>query len=396
MRSIDTPYYPYYSTDALCLSRLHTPNRAPPIIPTSPDTVPKSRAGSPPPNSRSPTSLCTNLASVATSIALHCSRRGRRGASGWRTTIFFTMLGGAKIFVYELPQALIAAHNSNTGQEVLQTTLHAALRESPYSTASGMAADFYYVPISFHWGGRGRAAAAAVLSYVRTNYPFFNRSNAATHLLVFTGDLAMDAPATRRFSDPLPPEIDVASPLRRFVALTLTGNPESGFQRGKDIVLPPTHLLKGGPSSTHDVCCASLASQAAAPARRPRRPRRATPTCKPTSERLEESPWRFGGPAAVTAPSPEVPLSSGHHPSSSTATTSSSSRPPRYLIEWAGQASGGGMGRHGGSGPRVRKPPRPPWRGREASGGRYGKSSVSEFAWLGLGGVEVTCQPWRY
>lgn len=126
----------------------------------------------------------------------------------------------------------------------------------------------------------------------------------------------MDTPPARKFVEYIPPEIDVASPLRRFVALTLTGNPEAGFQTGKDIVLPPTHWLKGGPTA-RDRCCST------------KRPRRLSPPlCKERPRVLQDSPWK-------TAPS-----FSSHAP---------------YLLRWAGQASGNGMGRHGGSGPRARK-----------------------------------------
>lgn len=51
-------------------------------------------------------------------------------------------------------------------------------------------------------------------------------------------------------------QVDVASPRRRFIALTLTGNPESGFQRDKDVVrlhtdLHATHRAMQLPICTH-------------------------------------------------------------------------------------------------------------------------------------------------
>ena len=216
------------------------------------------------------------------------------------------------LWPYTLPPDLIRAHSSPSGQNTLQEVLHESIDASVHRAASADAADFFYVPVPFHWAGRGRSAAAAILSFIRASEPHFNRSvsrGIANHLLTFTGDLGPDLPPRRTFRDGLPAEIDLASPSRLFIALSLTGNPETGFQKGKDIVLPPTHNLKGGPLPT-ERCCKSGA--------------RATKHCKPTPHALEESPWSnrtlYGG----------------------------------RLISWAGQASGGGMGRHGGSGPAAR------------------------------------------
>ena len=232
------------------------------------------------------------------------------------------MVREPKIYAYDIPARLIAKHTSITGQEVLQEVLTSAIRShAAYRALDGREASFYYVPISFHWGGKARASVAAILTYLRHAFPFFNASLKTTvpnHLLLFTGDLGMDAPRSRTFADPLPAELDVASVHRHFVALTLTGNPESGFQRGKDLVLPPTHSLKGGPSRSRDACCAQP-------------PRQRTPHCKPSPRSLADSPW-----GVRAAPWPAQSRA-------------------RALLGWAGQASGGGMGRHGGSGVRVRR-----------------------------------------
>ena len=63
--------------------------------------------------------------------------------------------------------------------------------------SSASTASFFYVPVPFHWGGKGRDDVAAILSHIRTAWPFFNRSlesHHPNHLLLFTGDLAMDLP----------------------------------------------------------------------------------------------------------------------------------------------------------------------------------------------------------
>ena len=136
-----------------------------------------------------------------------------------------------KVWVYELPDELIARHTSrSSGQNVLQEVMFRALSESPHRASSPEAASFFYVPIAFHWGGRGRESVAAVLGHIRSTLPFFNSSlhkASPDHLIMYTGDLAMDLPHLR--TDPvLPPEMDASSPSRHFVALTLTGNPEVG------------------------------------------------------------------------------------------------------------------------------------------------------------------------
>ena len=104
------------------------------------------------------------------------------------------------IWPYSLPAALVRSHTSPTGQNVLEEVLRESIDRSPHRAASPEEADFFYVPIAFHWGGRGRASAAAVLAYLRAAQPFFNRSLRsahANHLLTFTGDLGMDV--GRRF-----------------------------------------------------------------------------------------------------------------------------------------------------------------------------------------------------
>ena len=248
------------------------------------------------------------------------------------------------IWPYELPAELVRAHASPSGQNVLEDVLREAIRRSPHRAASAEQADLFYVPVPLHWGGKGRAAAAAVLSYVRAAWPYFNRSlhsSHPNHLLLFTGDLGMDAPPSRRFADALPPEIDVAAASRHFVALTLTGNPESGFQRGKDVVLPPSHNLKGGPMA-RDRCCepaesaasphSGADSQSTAKRRGLRLPRRlVSPLCKLVPRDLPESNWH------------RRPAMNGSRANG------------LFLLSWAGQASGGGMGRHGGSGPNARR-----------------------------------------
>ena len=161
-----------------------------------------------------------------------------------------------------------------------------------------------------------------MLGYVRTTWPYFNASLQRTqpnHLLLFPGDMAMDLPRPR-MQPPLLPEVDASQgSSRHFIALTLTGNPEVGFVPGKDVVLPPTHDLKGGPTA-RDRCCG-----AAAAARRRRRRPSSQPDCKLVPISLARSPW---GPAVNNR---------------------------SFVVTWAGQASGGGMGRHGGSGVRVRR-----------------------------------------
>lgn len=134
-------------------------------------------------------------------------------------------------------------------------------------------------------------------------------------------------------------------------------------------VLPPTHYLKSGPTRA-DVCCRRRHGTPLGTAR---------PTqCKRRPRSLSASPWR--------APSEEVQRESGaHHRAAHRAASKkvmhSDSRderqgaerdtskrhgkskehrsmgvpsPPRFLLSWAGQASGPGLGRHGGSGPRAR------------------------------------------
>ena len=186
---------------------------------------------------------------------------------------------------------------------------------------------------------------AALLGYVRATWPYFNASLRAqpNHLLLFPGDMAMDLPRPR-MQPPLSPEVDASQvrasdglgrpwmtsdfepdaceaqgSSRHFIALTLTGNPEVGFVPGKDVVFPPTHDLKGGPTA-RDRCCG-----AAAAARRRRRRPSSQPDCKLVPISLASSPW---GPAVNNR---------------------------SFVVTWAGQASGGGMGRHGGSGVRVRR-----------------------------------------
>ena len=272
------------------------------------------------------------------------------------------------VWIYELPRKLVSRHSSPTGQNVVHDVLDASLRRSRYMASSASTASFFYVPVPFHWGGKGRDDVAAILSHIRTAWPFFNRSlesHHPNHLLLFTGDLAMDLPNPRAHP-PLPAEVDASSGARHFVALTLTGNPEAGFQRGKDVVLPPTHNLKGGPMRS-DACCASATLAAQSPfhavqmgaARRQtqargeahaRRPVHAGHTkatgrslaraavwsgshgCKVAPRSLADSPWR---PRTDALPSNSSRLS--------------------FLASWSGQASGGGIGRHGGSGVRVRR-----------------------------------------
>ena len=214
------------------------------------------------------------------------------------------------VWIYDVPDDLVARHRSPSGQNILQEVLAESLSESPHRAPSADQADFFYIPVPFHWAGKGRDGVAAVLGYLRNAWPYFNASlsGVPNHMLCFTGDMAMDLPQPRA-SPPLPSEIDASHPERHFVALSLTGNPETGIQPAKDIVLPPTHYLKGGPMS-EDRCCHAGAAA-------PRRP------CKRIPLTLSESPW---------------------HP-----------RNTSHLLSWAGQASGGGMGRHGGSGPRVRQ-----------------------------------------
>ena len=163
--------------------------------------------------------------------------------------------GLPRVYTYTLPEAVIRRYDDGVstcgdpscGQNVFQTTIREALATSPFATSDPHVARFFYVPLSFHWGGRGRRAVSAVLSYLRAEYPFFNRSldqqpaavgtevtinpsaTAAaqqppsediitrpsastptpeiTHLLTFTGDLAMDAPPAAHWPEPLLPEV---------------------------------------------------------------------------------------------------------------------------------------------------------------------------------------------
>jgi hypothetical protein len=244
------------------------------------------------------------------------------------------------VFTYDLPDGLVREHESPSGQNVLQRVLRLAIADSLHSVADPNAADFFYVPLSFHWGGRGRHSVAKVLAFLRHTRPHFNdslrSSSRPNHLILFTGDLGPDMPPSRQFPDePLPPEVDAASRSRHFVALTLTGNPEVGFQRGKDVVLPPTHNLKGGPMTSRDSCCGGTT----------------VARCKPVVRVLEESPWRrrrrrSGGDDDGTAATPT---------GAGVGASAAAAAPPLRLLSWAGQASGGGMGRHGGSGPTVRR-----------------------------------------
>lgn len=242
------------------------------------------------------------------------------------------------IWIYELPAALVRKCSSPSGQNVLQTSLAAELRASPHHAQSPSQAHFFYLPVPIHWGGKGRAATAALLSFVAHTEPWFNASlmweKRPNHLLLYSGDLAMDTPPTRRFSDTIAPAIDVASPSRHFIALTLTGNPETGFQVHKDIVLPPCRNLKGGPSS-REACCGLRREKRTLP--------HALHACKARPSGLRDSPWRRR-PELEVLVGPRA-FDSSHRRD---ATTTS------FLLSWAGQATGGGMGRHGGSGPRVR------------------------------------------
>ncbi len=257
------------------------------------------------------------------------------------------------VHVYDLPAALVRRHSSPTGQNVLADVLERALRHSPHRATRPERADLYFVPVPFHWGGRGRLDVAAVLGYARSRWRYFNTSLGAAHpnhLLLFTGDMGMDLP-TPRAQPALPAELDAShGAARHFVALTLTGNPEVGFQRGKDLVLPPTHFLKGGPS-VRERCCAPPGSQAVAgPPRARARP------CKHVPTTLADSPWRqrprgMGLAMADASTDPSAEASAAAAPAAAdTARIANLS----FLVTWAGQASGGGMGRHGGSGVRVR------------------------------------------
>ena len=235
------------------------------------------------------------------------------------------------IYPYPLSQAFIANHRSpNLRENVLEEVMRESINGSPHLAHTAEAADFFFVPVPFHWGGQGRDAVARALLHVRMAWPYFNqslRSKQPNHLLIFTGDLGVDTPPKRVFSNPLPPEVDTASRQRHFVALTLTGSPETGFQPGKDVVLPPTRDLKGGPMRG---CCDETAI---------RGQRRSQRKCKPSPHALADSPWRrrADNRSAVGAARPRA----------------------QPLLFWAGQATGGGMGRHGGSGPITRR-----WLGR--------------------------------
>lgn len=245
------------------------------------------------------------------------------------------------VHIYDLPPTLIVKHQSTNPQAFILQELRDSIAAGPFLAPSPTSASFFLVPIAFPPMGRGRQSVAAVLTYLRLAYPFFNASLThaePNHLVVYAGDMAMDVPPSKRYEhEPLPPELDVAHKRRHWVALTLTGNPEAGFRPGRDVVLPPSHNLKSGPDATADQCCSSratrpsLASASTGAAAHPRRCKSAavdrSRCCKPTPIGLADSTW--------------APL---HH---------LAERP--WRASWAGQASGGGMGRHGGSGPRVRR-----------------------------------------
>ena len=263
----------------------------------------------------------------------------RRGAAFFRPAWLSHRAGqrmtSPSIYTYPLAAPLITAHSSpNKAENVLEEVLREAIDNTPHRTISPEGADFYFVPVPFHWAGRGRKAVASVLTHIRMAWPYFNRSLESkhpNHLLVFTGDLGLDTPPQRHFAEPLlPPEVDTASRSRHFVALTLTGNPETGFQVGKDVVLPPTRELRGGPMRA---CCDEISVISVHT-----HGQRSKRKCKPIPRTLSDSPWHLGPPAAKNTSS-------------------------RYLLFWAGQASGGGMGRHGGSGPATRK-----WLARSVAG----------------------------
>ena len=250
------------------------------------------------------------------------------------------------VYIYELPPTVVVQHQSTDPQGFIAQALRESIVASPFHTTSAESASFFLIPIAFPAMGRGRLAVAAVLTYLRHRHPYFNASLAQSepnHLVVYGNDLAMDVPPGKRYpKEPLPPEIDVSRGVfekqRWFVALTLTGNTEAGFRPGRDVVLPPSHRLKSGPDEEVDQCCRDDGGDGPQPSLWLRlHPKLAgrcrvaaadsSRCCKPVPRRLADSPW---------APLREL-----------------AERP--WRASWAGQASGGGMGRHGGSGPRVRR-----------------------------------------
>ncbi|KAL1503656.1 hypothetical protein AB1Y20_012129 [Prymnesium parvum] len=154
-----------------------------------------------------------------------------------------------RIFVYDLPPRFniwLAAHFRVPGRwdqsylYSLDAKIHRWLLRSPYRTLEPAEADFFFVPtylsqgfydfeFGLYWlAPRGLAFLREAMAYVRTTWPYFDRSGGADHLLVMTNDKG----AT--FIRGAVPD------LRRMILLTQWGWKRPHIHLpGQDIVMPP-------------------------------------------------------------------------------------------------------------------------------------------------------------
>ncbi|KAL3917922.1 MAG: hypothetical protein SGPRY_006210, partial [Prymnesium sp.] len=114
-----------------------------------------------------------------------------------------------RIYVYDLPPQYniwLAAHFREPGRwdqsylYSLDAKIHRWLLRSPYRTLDPESADYFFIPTylsqgfyDFEYGlywliPRGTSFLQQAMTYVRTTWPYFNRSGGSDHILVMTND----------------------------------------------------------------------------------------------------------------------------------------------------------------------------------------------------------------